>query len=136
MFSTYAINNDLKYVDEKIRNYYELGEFLSDAEVAEIDKLAERVEIEPPKGKEERRRSRKAETADATPERKQRKSREEVVEANREAVAEYMAECDKAVEEVADGREEVPFEEAMEAVADVPKPELETPPRRRRRRTE
>ena len=23
MFSTYAINNDLKYVDEKIRNYYE-----------------------------------------------------------------------------------------------------------------
>lgn len=136
MFSTYAINNDLKYVDEKIRNYYELGEFLSDAEVAEIDKLAERVEIEPPKGKEERRRSRKAETADATPERKQRKSREEVVEANEKAVAEYMAECDKAVEEVADGREKVPFEEAMEAVADVPKPELETPPRRRRRRTE
>lgn len=136
MFSTYAINNDLKYVDEKIRNYYELGEFLSDAEVAEIDKLAERVEIEPPKGKEERRRSRKAETADATPERKQRKSREEVQQANYEAISEYMAECDKAVEEVADGREEVPFEEAMEAVADVPKPELETPPRRRRRRTE
>ena len=136
MFSTYAINNDLKYVDEKIRNYYELGEFLSDAEVAEIDKLAERVEIEPPKGKEERRRSRKAETADATPERKQRKSREEVVADNEKAVAEYMAGCDKAVEEVADGREEVPFEEAMEAVADVPKPELETPPRRRRRRTE
>lgn len=136
MFSTYAINNDLKYVDEKIRNYYELGEFLSDAEVAEIDKLAERVEIEPPKGKEERRRSRKAETADATPERKQRKSREEVEQANHEAVSDYLAECDKAVEEVADGREEVPFEEAMEAVADVPKPELETPPRRRRRRTE
>lgn len=136
MFSTYAINNDLKYVDEKIRNYYELGEFLSDAEVAEIDKLAERVEIEPPKAKEERRRSRKAETADATPERKQRKSREEVVADNEKAVAEYMAECDKAVEEVADGREKVPFEEAMEAVADVPKPELETPPRRRRRRTE
>lgn len=132
MFSTYAINNDLKYVDEKIRNYYELGEFLSDAEVAEIDKLAERVEIEPPKGKEERRRSRKAETADATPERKQRKSREEVVEANEKAVAEYMAEQDKAVEEVADGREEVPFEE----VPTVPAPELETPPRRRRRRTE
>lgn len=136
MFSTYAINNDLKYVDEKIRNYYELGEFLSDAEVAEIDKLAERVEIEPPKAKEERRRSRKAETADATPERKQRKSREEVEQANHEAVSDYLAECDKAVEEVADGREEVPFEEAMEAVADVPKPELETPPRRRRRRTE
>ena len=137
MFSTYAINNDLKYVDEKIRNYYELGDsFLSDEEIKEIDKLAENVEIEPPKPKEERkRRSRNAETvdepainpqmnseADAKLERKQRKSREEVQAENSSKLA------NAGIEESGDA-EEVPFDE-------VNTPELETPPRRRRRRTE
>ena len=137
MFSTYAINNDLKYVDEKIRNYYELGDsFLSDEEIKEIDKLAENVEIEPPKTKEERkRRSRNAETvdepainpqmnseADAKLERKQRKSREEVQAENSSKLA------NAGIEESGDA-EEVPFDE-------VNTPELETPPRRRRRRTE
>ena len=137
MFSTYAINNDLKYVDEKIRNYYELGDsFLSDEEIKEIDKLAENVEIEQPKPKEERkRRSRNAETvdepaintkmnseADSESERKQRKSREEVQAENSSKLA------NAGIEESGDA-EEVPFVE-------VNTPELETPPRRRRRRTE
>lgn len=139
MFSTYAINNDLKYVDEKIRNYYELGEtFLSDEEIKEIDKLAENVDIEPPKPKEERkRRGRKTDDApadepaintqmnteaDAKPERKQRKSREQVQAENASKIA------NNGIEEAGDA-EEVPFEEVKE-------PELETPPRRRRRRTE
>ena len=137
MFSTYAINNDLKYVDEKIRNYYELGEsFLSDDEIKEIDKLAENVEIEPPKPKEERkRRSRNAETvdepaintkmnsdSDSEPERKQRKSREEVQADNSSKIA------NSGIDE-ANGADEVEFDKVKE-------PELETPPRRRRRRTE
>lgn len=138
MFSTYAINNDLKYVDEKIRNYYELGDtFLTDEEIKEIDKLAENVEIEPPKPKEERkRRSRNAETtgdptgkgeqvnSDVPPvqERKQRKSREQVQAENSSKLA------NAGIEESGDA-EEVPFDE-------VKTPELETPPRRRRRRTE
>ena len=134
MFSTYAINNDLKYVDEKIRNYYELGNFLTDEEVAEIDKLAERTEIEPPKDRSERKR--RGTNTEEQPERKRRKSREEVQDANHEAMAKYMTECDKAVDEVADGRSEVPYEEVGEATANVPSPELETVPRRRRRRTE
>jgi len=69
MFSTYAINNDLKYVDEKIRNYYELGDtFLTDEEIKEIDETAKNVNFEPPKPKEERkRRSRNAETAEEQP---------------------------------------------------------------------
>ena len=91
MFTTYAINNDLKYVDEKIRNYYELGEsFLSDEEIKEIDKMAENVEIEPPKPNEERkRRSRNAEPAEEQPqtERKQRKTREEVQADNSSKIA-------------------------------------------------
>ena len=126
MFTTYAINNDLKYVDEKIRNYYELGEsFLSDEEIKEIDKMAENVEIEPPKPNEERkRRSRNADLAEEQPqtERKQRKTREEVQAENSSKLA------NAGIEE-AEGADEVEFDKVKE-------PELETPPRRRRRRTE
>ena len=108
MFSTYAINNDLKYVDEKIRNYYELGElFLTDSEIAEIDEINKNLEIEPPKSRSER---------------KQRKSREQVQADNASKLA------NAGVEESGDA-EVVPFEE-------VKTPELETPPRRRRARTE
>ena len=126
MFSTYAINNDLKYVDDKIRNYYELGDsFLSDEEIKEIDKMAENVEIEPPKPKEEcKRRSRNAEPAEEQPqtERKQRKTRDEVQADNSSKIA------NSGIEE-AEGADEVEFDKVKE-------PELETPPRRRRRRTE
>ena len=45
MFPSFAIDNDLNYVDEKIRNYYEIGEFLSDEDIAEIDEAAKK---EPP----------------------------------------------------------------------------------------
>lgn len=108
MFSTYAINNDLKYVDEKIRNYYELGElYLSDSEIAEIDEINKNLDIEPPKPRSER---------------KQRKSREQVQAENSTKLA------NAGLEESGDA-EEVPFNE-------VKTPELETPPRRRRTRTE
>ena len=46
MFSTYAIDNDLNYVDEKIRNYYEINGCMSDYEIAKADKAAEQPEIE------------------------------------------------------------------------------------------
>ena len=108
MFTTYAINNDLKYVDDKIRNYYELGElFLSDSEIAEIDEINKNMEIEPPKPRSER---------------KQRKSREQVQADNSSKLA------NAGIEE-AQGADVVPFDE-------VKTPELETPPRRRRVRTE
>lgn len=45
MFPTYAIDNDLKYVDQKIRNYYELGEFLTDEELAEIDEAVKHDDV-------------------------------------------------------------------------------------------
>lgn len=110
MFTTYAINNDLKYVDEKIRNYYELGElYLSDSEMAEIDEINKNTEIEKPV------RKRRGEQ----PERKQRKSRDEVIADNSNKIA------NAGLDESGDA-EEIPFEEVKE-------PELETPPRRRRR---
>lgn len=105
MFSTYAINNDLKYVDEKIRNYYELGDHLTDEEIAEHDVEAERTDIEAPKPKSERKR-------------KARKTREEVEAENDHIIANTNLD---------DTCEDIPFD-----VAEVP--EVQTPPRRRRRR--
>lgn len=60
MFPTYAIDNDLKYVDEKIRNYYELGEFLSDQDLAEIEETVKREDI-PVKEEKKKRGSRRGE---------------------------------------------------------------------------
>lgn len=57
MFETYAIDNDLKYVDTKIRNYYEIGEFVSDEEMKEIDEAAKNVDIIKPDADGKRRRS-------------------------------------------------------------------------------
>lgn len=60
MFGSYAIDNDLKYVDEKIRNYYQMDGAKSDAEMKAADKEAEQPEIEKA-GSGRVRRSRKPE---------------------------------------------------------------------------
>ena len=58
MFGTYAIDNDLNYVDEKIRNYYQMEGAKSDTEISEADKNAESTEIEKPvSGRTRRSRS-------------------------------------------------------------------------------
>lgn len=59
MFPSYAIENNLKYVDEKIRNYYGIGEFLSDDEIKEIDETAAKLDIikDEPKRRERRRKA-------------------------------------------------------------------------------
>ena len=46
MFNSFAIDNDLKYVDDKIRNYYQIGQFKSDEEMAVEDKKVENTELE------------------------------------------------------------------------------------------
>ena len=128
MFPSYAIDNDLAYVDEKIRSYYEVGEnFLTDEEMAEIDEINKRAELEPPKPRSERKRRGAEETkiADKPKEEskpmRQRKSREQVQAENSEKVANAgVDDSDK---------ESVPFDE-------VEVPQIEQPPRRRRRRTE
>lgn len=55
MFTSYAIENDLNYVDEKIRNYYEFEGAKSDAEIAKADEKAEAKEIEKPEANGRRR---------------------------------------------------------------------------------
>ena len=68
MFPSYAIDNDLKYVDEKIRNYYEIGEFLSDEDMKEIDEAAKKADIfkDDDKPKRGRRSAKKEEPAKAS----------------------------------------------------------------------
>jgi len=58
MFESYAIENDLNYVDEKIRNYYGMDGAKSDAEIKKADKQAAAPEIEKPEGGRRARTSR------------------------------------------------------------------------------
>lgn len=58
MFDSYAIDNDLKYVDTKIRNYYEIGDYVSDSEVEELDEKAAAPEIEKPEPSTRKRKRR------------------------------------------------------------------------------
>ena len=59
MFPSYAIDNDLKYVDEKIRNYYEIGDYKPDEEIEKMDQEVKAEDIQKPdaKGRTHRRRS-------------------------------------------------------------------------------
>lgn len=57
MFATYAIDNDLKYVDDKIRNYYRIGDCKTDEEMKIEDEAAASPEIE--KGERGRRSRRR-----------------------------------------------------------------------------
>lgn len=56
MFDSYAIDNDLKYVDTKIRNYYEIGEYVPDEVVKELDQEVAKPEVEKPAADGRRRR--------------------------------------------------------------------------------
>lgn len=147
MFPAYAIDNDLNYVADKIRNYYEIGAYKTDDEMGQAD-AAVAADLEKPDSNGRRSRSGRKTTAapqetksadqTATEPAEQskgrsRKTRSEVQQENNEKVAEHMAAVDKAIDEAFPGQEEVPFEEAA-AVADaVPKPDLQKPPRRTRK---
>lgn len=141
MFPAYAIENDLNYVADKIRNYYEVGEYKTDAEMGQAD-AAVASDLEKPDAKGRRARGGKSEKAEQSEQteppktgrtRTARKTHDEVVAENQQKINDYMEQCDKAVAEAAGDREEIPFEEACAAADTVPKPELETPPRRTRK---
>lgn len=77
MFDSYAIENDLKYVDTKIRNYYEMGDFVPDAEVEAMDKEKAAPEIEKPDADGRKRRRRKNEDAEGVTNAENENTREE-----------------------------------------------------------
>lgn len=68
MFPSYAIDNDLWYVDQKIREYYGLGATMSADELAAADESASKKEIQKP---ERKRRSRKEKENALEPEAKE-----------------------------------------------------------------
>lgn len=155
MFPSYAIDNDLYYVDQKIRNYYSLGEFISDEEAAEIDAAAKKDDIPISDGKKKSRKSRKennekekkptdapaeekkeeaeksdgpadnSPSEDAGGETTKRRRRRMSEDPERTAVKEENAAA-VANNGVDEDGEEKPFDE-------VETPELKNPPRRKRR---
>ena len=53
MFDTFSIENDLAYVDSKIRNYYEFDNAVSDEEIAKLDEV-KAGEVEKPEPRRRR----------------------------------------------------------------------------------
>ena len=128
MFPSYAIQNDLKYVDDCIRNYYDLPGAKSDTEMAAEHATVAVDAVKPSTGRKSRQKKDKAaEEAPAVA-----RTREEVQKSNQEKVDAYEEAKQAAIDEVAGDREGIPLEEAMAAVDSVPKPELEKVPRRTR----
>lgn len=153
MFPAYAIDNDLNYVADKIRNFYEVGEYKTDAEMNQADaavagdvakpdsngrrarggKGATKTETVTPPQPAEPDSEQGATTGRTGRSRKNGKTHDEVVAENNQKIADYMEQCDEAVAKAAGDREEIPFEEAVAATADIPQPDLQTPPRRTRK---
>lgn len=147
MFPSFAIENDLKYVDDKIRNYYEIGDFKSDEVMAAADESAKTdIKLEEKKTRRSRRGEEKKEEPAETPkeeteeaaepaaeqptERKRRRSvKQELEEATDAARAEYVEKVNQAIEDAAGDDEELPF-------ADVDLPKETELPRRKRRNVE
>lgn len=142
MFPSYAIDNDLKYVDEKIRNYYELGEFLTDEEMAEIDEAAKKDDIpikeekkkrgSRGKKKEEEQSNAPEEEKEEAPKRSRKKSVSKELEEEREEVQKEngLAVATENGRITEDTDEEVPFEESE------PVELKEMPKRKNRKKTE
>jgi hypothetical protein len=110
MFPSYTIDNDLKYVDEKIRNYYHIGEFLTDEEIAAIDETVKNDEI-PIKEEKKPRRSRGG--------KKEEEPKETPVEEEKEEKPKRRSRREKEHEEIAesgflDDADDTPFNEEEE----------------------
>ena len=113
MFPSKYIPNDLKYVEDKIRNYYYMTGAKTDDEISAEDKEKAVADEE------------------VKPERKPRRR-----QADKE-LSEYVDKVNEAVDKAAGDREEVPIDEVPEVEAPDPEPEkpVEEAPKRRTRRT-
>lgn len=134
MFDVYAIENDLAYVDTKIRNYYEFDDAVSDAEIIKLDeeKAGEVEKPEPRRRRGGASRSDASETSESNTVResedqdgssdmsghhKSTKTHDEVVADNYQKISDYVEET---LEDATD--EEVPFEEVKQPEAPAPDP--------------
>lgn len=125
MFPSYAIDNDLYYVDQKIRNYYELGEFLTDEDLKEIDEAVKHDDI-PIKEEKKTRRTRRGKEEEEKPSDTSEEEKEET------ATEKPGEEISDSGESVADNTEELPKRRTRRNPAETPASD-ESPKRRRRR---
>lgn len=129
MFDSFSIDNDLAYVDAKIRNYYEFDDAKSDDEISKLDET-KAGDVEKPQG----RRSRRSHADDAIEEEQPRKSRNEI--AKETADREFKQRQEKLAE---DTRTEIPFDD--DVIADINKAiaesgdDVDTKPVKRTRRS-
>ena len=126
MFPSYAIDNDLYYVDSKIRNYYELGEYLPDATISAMDETAKNEEISMDKKKRGRTAAQEETVAPEEKSRRRKNVKEELAEKTAQQAEDYIKKVDELNAD--DQREEIPFEE-------IKLPEPEALPKRKRRET-
>ena len=136
MFPSYAIDNDLKYVDDKIRSYYEFAGAKSEEEMAKEDAAMKHEEItkeekKPRRGRKKKEEAEVLESAEETsevekPKRgRKKKSVSEELKEERDLVKKEN-ETIIANADVSDERDEIPLEEAEDI-------ELKTPPKRKKR---
>ena len=132
MFPSYAIDNDLQYVDDKIRNYYGLVGSKSDAELQAADSEHSSNIKKPTEIKRVRR------SKESTDEKASEPTRAEVKAANEEKQAEYERKKREAVDTALataerDKNGAVSYDVVVEAEESVPKPQLDPLPARTRR---
>lgn len=132
MFPAYAIDNDLNYVADKIRNYYEIGQYKTDAEMGQADAAAAADVAKPDASGRRSRSGRRSQTAEQA-EPPAKKTHDQVVQENQQKMADYMEAVDKKIAEETGDADEIPFDEAAAIADTVPKPDLQKPPRRTRR---
>ena len=137
MFPTFAIDNDLKYVDEKIRNYYELGDYLSDDQIAKADEAAKQEGVSV-SGEKKPRRSRQKQEETTTPDTNEEPSNEAPNEAPVEPEAPKVRRKREAPKEdlpfdIDDGSD--PILDEFGKDEEKEETTVEETPRRRRRRS-
>ena len=136
MFPAYAIDNDLNYVDHKIRSYYELGDFIPESEMKKADEevVHEEIKKDEPK-KRGRSRAKKEEESTETPEEEKiEEAAGESGAAEDTAESETVSEKPKRRSRRESGAEEIAnagIEEAAGA-EDVAFKDVEMPQRKRR----
>lgn len=141
MFPAYAIDNDLAYVDAKIRSYYEIGDYLTDEEMQDLDDAVKHEEVEKEPRRRSRNRDKKEEEKPA--EAPKEETSEEAGTEDDTSVSERPKRSRRRTEEVSEPAEDpaeddLPFRKKREPVEEEPAEEEapaedETPKRRRRR---
>lgn len=148
MFPSLAIPNDLKYVAEKIKNYYYLDDAKSDEEIAKEDAehTVSEEEIKPKRRhRGEEKKEEPAETPAeekkeeaALPRRKRRENIDAEIAKRKAAAEEKQEKIEAALDEAFPNQEEVPFDEAAKVIDKVnvekPADDITAAPVRRRRR--